>query len=481
MSGLPDISSSSVSTAGYADGLGRRSVRFNREVGGMLECLHLRPQFLVFEGALRARAEELARLDDERFATVRAFEKDATGLRVISDLVTGHRLIDVLEARHDDSTVSGIDAAFGFLLQAMPALAQLHANAITHGAVAPGRIIITPNSQVVLLDSIYGSALERLNLSRQALWNSFGIVTAPVAGAAPLDRYTDVAQVALCALLLAAGRPLDDTAPADGLRALVREVAELAEIRAGAIFAEGVGQFFNETLPGAGKRRAIGADDATVEIRRLLTHISEDDSLSALAELVCYRPAPSPRVETPVAAAAPVPVIAVRVAAAPPPTPPPVVPSPVLTADAPITVAPVTIRPAETAPVIAPIVASPTPVPIVDPPVVAAAVAVTPQRIPVGPPLDTPVPAAPAVAPMPIAPVTPPLPARLRAAADAGAPRDAAAASWSHHDAGAAGTAGASGGTQDPRRETAWLCADPASPGRDASRARAHGSRTSLP
>ncbi len=457
MSGLPDISSSSVSTAGYVDGLGRRSVRFNREVGGMLECLHLRPQFLVFEGALRARAEELARLDDERFATVRAFEKDTTGLRVISDLVTGHRLIDVLEARNDDGAVSGIDAAFGFLLQAMPALAQLHANSITHGALAPGRIIITPNSQVVLLDSIYGSALERLNLSRQALWTSLGIMSAPVPGAAPLDRHTDVAQVALCALLLAAGRPLDNTATIDGLRALVPEVAELAEIRAGAIFAAGVGQFFNETLPGAGKRRAIGADDAAVEIRRLLTHISEDDSLNALAELVSYRPAPSPRAEIPVAVVAPAPVAAVRVAAAPPPASTPVVPSPVFTADAPTApVAPVTIRPAETVPVIvpiAPIAAPPAVPPVVDPPVVAApwipeprvvepmpvpppatawaptpqpsvsmappapppdvqpvpVVTVTPQRIPVGPPLDTPAPIAPVMTPPPAPYVLPPV------------------------------------------------------------------------
>src|SRR5215203_6308271 len=79
MSGFPDLPSSSVSTAGYEDGLGRRSVRFNREVGGMLECLHLRPQFVVFEAALRARAEQLARLDDERFAVVRGFESDAGG------------------------------------------------------------------------------------------------------------------------------------------------------------------------------------------------------------------------------------------------------------------------------------------------------------------------------------------------------------------------------------------------------------------
>ena len=366
MSGPPDISASSVSTAGYEDGLGRRSVRFNREVGGMLECLHLRPQFVVFESALRARAEALARLDDERFALVRGFEKDATGLRVISDLVTGQRLIDVLETRSEDATVSGVDAAFGFLVQAMPALAQLHAHAILHGAVAPGRIIITPNSQVVLLDNIYGTALERLNPTRQTLWSSFGVMTAPIAGTSALDHQTDVGQVALCALLLALGRPLDQNASVASLVPLVREVAELAEIRAGSNFAEGVSRFFIDALPAVGRKRALQADEATSVIRRLLTHISEDESLSALAELVSYRPP------------------AVRLHVDPP----------------------IDVKPARAAKPVA-IVPSPAPVAIVAPPTIVAAVDSIAPPAPADDPMPVPAP-DPAVVPAPAISVAPP-------------------------------------------------------------------------
>lgn len=261
----------------------------------MLECLHLRPQFVAFEPALRTRAAELTRLDDERFARVRDFEHTPGGLTVISELVTGHRLIDILETRQtDEAVVSGIDAAFGFMLQAMPALAELHGSSITHGAVAPGRIIVTPNAQVVLLDSIYGAAIERLGLGRQSLWTSFGVMAPPMAGAIPVDPCMDVAQMALCALLLAAGRPLDGAAHISVLATLVREVNELAEIRAGAGFAAGVSKFFNTTLPAQGRRPSVSAELADVAIRRLVSQINEDESLNALAELVCFQAAPKP-------------------------------------------------------------------------------------------------------------------------------------------------------------------------------------------
>lgn len=306
MSATPDIRSSSVSTTGYADGLGHRALRFNREVGGMLECLHLRPQFLAFEATLRARARELASLDDERFARVREIEREGNALTVISELVAGHRLIDILETREaDDATVSGIDAAFGFLLQAMPALAELHARSITHGAVGPGRILVTPTSQVVLLDSIYGGALERLRLTARTLWTSFGVLATPVAEPAPIDAATDVAQVALCGLLLAAGRPPDTTASTSALAPLIREVAELAEIRAGTAFAEALGRFFRATLPADRMRPLVAAEEASAEIRRLVEQISEDECLNALAELVCFQPvAKAVSVATPLPAGA---------------------------------------------------------------------------------------------------------------------------------------------------------------------------------
>jgi hypothetical protein len=297
MSALPDARAVSISSAGYEDGLGRRSVRFDREVGGMLECLRLRPELRAFEASLRRCAEAIARLEDERFVPVRAIERDAHGLTVVSELVPGERLIDVIEARQrDGAPVFGIDAAIGFLLQALPALSVLHSASMAHGLVSPGRVLVTPAAQIVLLDAIYAASIERLNMNRTVLWSTLGVLASPAAGATRLDRQTDVVQAALCALMLATGKSVDVGEPA-ALAPLVQEAAEVAEIRGTAEFAIRVRQFFTATLPLAGRRPVITTDDATFEARALAELVGEESCHAALAELARaegpVRPAPT--------------------------------------------------------------------------------------------------------------------------------------------------------------------------------------------
>jgi len=209
-------------------------------------------------------------------------------------------------------------------------------------------------------------------------------------------RPTDVGQVALCALLLAGGRPLDQNADIADLPPLVREVTELAEIRAGSSFAQGVGRFFGDTLPSVSPRQRLGADEATAEIRRLLTYISEDESLNALAELVSYRPAARPVVAavhsvTPVRTVAPPrPVPAPPVATKPTPTPVAAAPPRPMPAAA-VAAAPM---PAISVPVI--------PVSATTPPVATAAV------------IPVPLPAAPLVPEPPVVEELPPAPVLLQ-------------------------------------------------------------------
>jgi len=437
MSGLSEARNVSISTAGYEDGLGRRSVRFDREVGGMLECLHLRPELGAFEASLRERAGAFTALDDERFVRIRTIARDGQGVVVVSELVAGQRLSDVIETRQRDAAAGfGIDAAFGFLLQTLPALSTLHAASIVHGALAPGRIIVTPSSQIVLLDGIYAPALERLKLNRHALWSTLWLMAPPSAGAARFDRQGDVVQAVMCALVLALGRPIEGPGDPAVLVPLVQEVAELAEIRAGREFADGVQRFLGSALPLLGRRPMVGTDEAAAEIRQLATVIGAEASHAALADLVRFEPAP----RMPVAAARPVavPIVArtaprpeppvlrlvestpvvpdtpeapavARAAPTPAPVPKPVsAPEPVIEAAPVVPLAPVT--PAVGLTSREAVSAEPrvVPAPPVNLPVVATTAAMPPPAAFTAPPPAPPVTADPP-APPPVSPVPPPV------------------------------------------------------------------------
>ena len=186
MSVPPPSVPASLSTSGYEDGLGSRTLMFDRETGGILERLHLAPEFGAFESAIRQRLELGAAFEDERFAHPRSLERDprSGGVVVVSEFVPGNRLSDILEGLTDldEAAPPGVDAALGFLLEVLPALAALHSSAgFTHGAVGPGRIVVTPAGQVVLLDWMFGHTLERLKFDRLRLWRQFGIAMPPAA------------------------------------------------------------------------------------------------------------------------------------------------------------------------------------------------------------------------------------------------------------------------------------------------------------
>ena len=81
---------SSLSSSGYEDGLGRRVLAFDRETGGMLERLVLRPELAAFHQILRERVTTLAALDDERFVRPREVVLDEENrLTVVSEFIAG--------------------------------------------------------------------------------------------------------------------------------------------------------------------------------------------------------------------------------------------------------------------------------------------------------------------------------------------------------------------------------------------------------
>jgi hypothetical protein len=276
---------SSLSTAGYNDGLGRRSLRFDREVGGMLEALELRPEFSLYEPLIRETARRLGTITDDRLAGARAIDRDGHGLVVCSPLVDGDRLEELLDARSiDEFASSGIEAAIGFMVQALPALALLHDNGIVHGTLAPGRLAVNASGRIVLLDCIYATALERLRLTRDRLWTTLEVAADVTAGGPRFDRGTDLRQLTLIAVAIALGRRLQAVPTPDLVGRLLQEVAEIAQIRAGERFASELRALCEGLMrvrPGSPPALREGLSEAV----RLSRVLGTDACVAALANL----------------------------------------------------------------------------------------------------------------------------------------------------------------------------------------------------
>jgi hypothetical protein len=265
---------------------------FDRETGGMLERLHLRPELGAFDRAIRERIEKAAAFEDERFAHARTVERDprSGAVVIVSEFVAGNRLSDLLDGVDDASegaTAPGIDAALGFLLEALPALAALNAaTGLTHGAVGPGRTVITATGQVILLDWMYAQALERLRLNRDRLWRELGLAMPAIAGASRFDGRVDVGQAALTAVMIVIGRLLRVDEYPDGLAALVAEVVDIAQIRGSARFATGLQRFLHRALPLPGSRPFLSAEEASAALKQLAREIGASSCRTALALFV---------------------------------------------------------------------------------------------------------------------------------------------------------------------------------------------------
>jgi hypothetical protein len=262
----------SESSSGYEDGLGRRVLEFDRESGEIRERLRLRPELRVYVKALRERLPLVAGLEDERFAHPRLVATDSDGrVSVTSEYLGGRRLSDILDAAADQGIVAGLDAGLGLLLELLPALSRLHDAGLAHGAIAPGRIMVTSAGQIVLLDALYAEALERLQLTRKRLWIELRLAFPSTAGAPRFDKAADLTQAVLSAAALIVGRPLGDNEYPEGLARLRQEVVGIASIRTTKAFAESLDRFIATALPLPTRKTAMtSADEAAIDLRKLL-------------------------------------------------------------------------------------------------------------------------------------------------------------------------------------------------------------------
>ncbi len=218
----------------FVDGLGERTLLTDATSGDSVEILQLRPVLTgvpSFEFALRERTARLANFRQNAFARVRRVDRTPDGLAIVSDHVAGFRLSQMLRVAEERGLPVDTNAALCLIRQLLPAIALLHENAreVSHGALAPERLIITPHARLVVAEYVLGSALEQLQLSHDRLWRDYRIPMPPSAGAPRFDHRADVMQIGITSLSLILGRSLQD----DDLARINELLAESTETSAG--------------------------------------------------------------------------------------------------------------------------------------------------------------------------------------------------------------------------------------------------------
>ncbi|HWP99625.1 MAG TPA: hypothetical protein VNK92_04070, partial [Vicinamibacterales bacterium] len=216
----------------FADGLGERALQVDAATGETVEVFRLNPALTAvpsFEFALRERAARLVNFRHPHFARVRRIDRAGDRLAVVSDHVAGTRLAAILRLAAERRIPVDTNAALCLIRQLVPAVALLHENArdVAHGAIAPERLVITPQARLVVAEYVLGSALERLQLTHDRLWRDYRIAMPPTAGVPRFDHRADVMQIGMTALALLLGRPLaDDEGPGRASAELVLSVTE---------------------------------------------------------------------------------------------------------------------------------------------------------------------------------------------------------------------------------------------------------------
>jgi hypothetical protein len=215
----PALSSASTpAPVAFEDGLGTRRLALDRSRNETVEMLCLRGELTAvpsFEFALRERLSHLAAFSHACYNRVRSVERlkdPGSTLALVSDVIAGTRLSEILRFAEAADVTLDIDAALCLLRQLVPAIAMLHENMpdIAHGAIGTERLIVTPNARLIVVEHVLGSALEQLRYSQERYWRELRIAVPRSAGLPRFDHRADVTQLGVVAVSLILGRRLHE-------------------------------------------------------------------------------------------------------------------------------------------------------------------------------------------------------------------------------------------------------------------------------
>ncbi|MBY0496860.1 MAG: hypothetical protein K2Y23_21835, partial [Cyanobacteria bacterium] len=196
------------------DGFGRRNIGKDIENGEDVELLDLAAPLVEHSGFVTTLAERVARFASVRHASyvhLRRLDRPAADrLELVSDLTPGWRLSELLEQSNKENLAVDITVVIGFLRQLLPAVALYgrHNRDAAIGTLSIERLIVTPQSRLVIAEHAFGPAIEKLNMGRDRMWRELRVAMPPSAGLPRSNQRADAYGIGLVALSLLLGRPL---------------------------------------------------------------------------------------------------------------------------------------------------------------------------------------------------------------------------------------------------------------------------------
>jgi hypothetical protein len=222
----------------FRDGLGDRLLIRDANGRPTQECLLIRPELTsvpAFEFALNERLWLVEKFEHPAFLTVRNMIREPgrlTAISLVHDLTGGMRLSDVLARAASGGEPISAGATVFVLREVLDGLAELHRQSgdLAHGAIAAERIVLA-DGKVRIADYVLAPAIEQLRFTTERYWKELRVAVPSSAGGARLDRRSDVAQAALMAVAMFAGRPLRDSEHLGGLGDVLMSISVPQPIR----------------------------------------------------------------------------------------------------------------------------------------------------------------------------------------------------------------------------------------------------------
>ena len=192
------------------DGLGTRRAAHDAR-WGHVEILDVSQELgtPIAEIAIRTAASRMPRTASV-LSPVHAIERTGSSLRVITGVVDGRRLSDLLEALEAQALRLPDEALLELAAMVVTTVRWMHETPGTtcHGAVSAAHMVLKENGQLMLTDGVFAEALSRLRVSREHLWREYGLAIPPTEGEPAFDQRADITGMGAVVLALMLRRPL---------------------------------------------------------------------------------------------------------------------------------------------------------------------------------------------------------------------------------------------------------------------------------